>query len=99
MIERPAPLALGSLQGLPVPGRLDIADRELELHPTGGHTADGMALLIGWAGVLVAGDYLSAIEIPHRRTPAAASTPTCRRSSACRRCSAGSSTWSPATGR
>ena len=37
---------------------------ELELHPTAGHTQDGMALLIGWAGVLVAGDYLSAIEIP-----------------------------------
>jgi len=64
MIERPGPLALGSLQGLPVPGRLDIADRELELHPTGGHTEDGMAVLIGWAGVLVAGDYLSASEIP-----------------------------------
>jgi glyoxylase-like metal-dependent hydrolase (beta-lactamase superfamily II) len=64
MIERPSPLALGSLQGLPVPGRLDIADREIELHPTGGHTQDGMALMIGWAGVVVAGDYLSAIEIP-----------------------------------
>ena len=64
MIERPAPLALGSLQALPVPGRLDIADREIELHPTGGHTVDGMALLIGWAGVLVVGDYLSPIEIP-----------------------------------
>jgi glyoxylase-like metal-dependent hydrolase (beta-lactamase superfamily II) len=64
MIERPHPLALGSLQALPVPGRLDIADRELELHPTGGHTQDGMALLIGWAGVLVVGDYLSPTEIP-----------------------------------
>lgn len=64
MIDRPAPLALGSLQALPVPGRLDIADRELELHPTGGHTEDGMALVIGWAGVLVVGDYLSALEIP-----------------------------------
>ncbi len=64
LIERPGPLALGSLQGLPVPGRLDIADRELELHPTGGHTEDGMAVLIGWAGVLVAGDYISPTEIP-----------------------------------
>ncbi|HTQ68018.1 MAG TPA: MBL fold metallo-hydrolase [Solirubrobacteraceae bacterium] len=64
LIERPVPLALGSLQGLPVPGRLDIAERELELHPTSGHTQDGMALLIGWAGVLVAGDYLSPVEIP-----------------------------------
>jgi glyoxylase-like metal-dependent hydrolase (beta-lactamase superfamily II) len=63
-LQRPRPLALGSLQGLPVPGRLDIADRELELHATAGHTGDGMALLIGWAGVLVAGDYLSPVEIP-----------------------------------
>src|SRR5208282_1798012 len=48
----------------PVPGRCAIGERELELHETGGHSADGMAIVIGWAGVLVAGDYLSAIEIP-----------------------------------
>jgi glyoxylase-like metal-dependent hydrolase (beta-lactamase superfamily II) len=66
MIERPAPLSLGSVQALPVPGRCELgaAGQELELHPTGGHTDDGMAVLIGWAGVLVAGDYLSPIEIP-----------------------------------
>jgi len=64
MIERPRPLALGSLQPLPVPGRCDVGDRELELYATGGHTPDGMALMLGWAGVLVAGDYLSDIELP-----------------------------------
>jgi glyoxylase-like metal-dependent hydrolase (beta-lactamase superfamily II) len=64
MIERPRPLSLGSLQSLPVPGRCDIGDRELELHPATGHTPDGMAILIGWAGVLVAGDYLSPVELP-----------------------------------
>jgi glyoxylase-like metal-dependent hydrolase (beta-lactamase superfamily II) len=64
MIERTRPLALGSVQALPVPGRCEIAGSELELHPTGGHTADGMAIVIGWARVLVAGDYLSAIELP-----------------------------------
>jgi glyoxylase-like metal-dependent hydrolase (beta-lactamase superfamily II) len=63
-IERQRPLALGSLQALPVPGRCEVSDRELELHPTNGHTADGMAILISWAGVLVAGDYLSTIELP-----------------------------------
>jgi glyoxylase-like metal-dependent hydrolase (beta-lactamase superfamily II) len=63
-IERPRPLALGSLQALPVPGRCDIGARELELHQTGGHTVDGMAIAIPWARVLVAGDYLSALEIP-----------------------------------
>jgi glyoxylase-like metal-dependent hydrolase (beta-lactamase superfamily II) len=63
-LERPHPLALGSLQTLPVPGRLAIGAHELELHPADGHTADGMAVWVPWAGVLVAGDYLSAIEIP-----------------------------------
>ena len=64
MIERPRPLALGTLQALPVPGHCEIGDRELELHPTDGHTLDGMAIWIGWAGVLVVGDYLSSIELP-----------------------------------
>ncbi len=63
-IERELPLALGSVQALPVPGRCEIGARELELHATGGHTADGMAIAIPWAGVLVLGDYLSPIEIP-----------------------------------
>lgn len=64
MIQRPRPLALGSLQALPVPGRCEIGDRELELHPASGHTRDGMAIWIAWAAVLVTGDYLSSIEIP-----------------------------------
>lgn len=63
-VERPAPLALGGLQALPVPGHLDLGDRTLELHPTGGHTADGMAVWIPWARVLVAGDHLSPVELP-----------------------------------
>jgi glyoxylase-like metal-dependent hydrolase (beta-lactamase superfamily II) len=64
LIERPRPLALGSVQAMPVPGRCEIGDRELDLHPAGGHTADGMAVLIGWARVLVTGDYLSTAELP-----------------------------------
>jgi glyoxylase-like metal-dependent hydrolase (beta-lactamase superfamily II) len=64
MIDRPRPLALGSLQALPVPGRCEIGDSELELHPADGHTIDGMAINMPWAGVLVVGDYLSGIEIP-----------------------------------
>lgn len=66
-VERTGPLALGSLQALPVPGRLQIGTpptRELELHPAEGHTADGTAVWIPWARVLVAGDYLSDVEIP-----------------------------------
>ena len=47
-----------------MPGHLEVGDDELELHPTEGHTADGMAIWIPWAQVLVAGDYLSPVEIP-----------------------------------
>ncbi len=64
LIERPRPLALGSVQALPVPGRCAVGDHELELHPAVGHTPDGMAILIGWARVLVVGDYLSMVEPP-----------------------------------
>ena len=63
-LERPRPLVLDQVQALPVPGHCEIGSRRLELHPTEGHTADGMAIVVPWAGVLVAGDYLSAIEIP-----------------------------------
>ncbi len=64
LIERPRPLALGSVQTLPVPGRCEVGDRELELHPTDGHTVDGMAVLLPWAGILIVGDYLSSVELP-----------------------------------
>ena len=62
--ERPRPLQLGELQALPVPGRLGVGEHELELHPTEGHVADGMAIWIPWARVLVCGDHLSPVEIP-----------------------------------
>jgi glyoxylase-like metal-dependent hydrolase (beta-lactamase superfamily II) len=64
LIERQRPLALGSPQALPVPGHCAVGDRQLELHPASGHTRDGMAVLAEWAGVLIAGDYLSAVELP-----------------------------------
>lgn len=63
-LVRDRPLALGAPQALPVPGHLEIGARRLELHPTGGHTSDGMAIAAPWAGVLVLGDYVSEIEIP-----------------------------------
>jgi glyoxylase-like metal-dependent hydrolase (beta-lactamase superfamily II) len=63
-VVRPAPLSLGDWQPLPVPGRVEIGGRELELHPADGHTPDGMAVWIESAGCLVAGDYLSPVEIP-----------------------------------
>jgi glyoxylase-like metal-dependent hydrolase (beta-lactamase superfamily II) len=64
-VQSRPPLALGAIQRLPVPGHLSIgAERELELHPAGGHTADGTAFWLPWAHVLVCGDYLSPVEIP-----------------------------------
>jgi glyoxylase-like metal-dependent hydrolase (beta-lactamase superfamily II) len=66
-VQRP-PLPLGNVQELPVPGRLDIGDAALELHPAEGHTADGMAIVVPWAGVLVCGDYLSPVETPEGHT-------------------------------
>jgi glyoxylase-like metal-dependent hydrolase (beta-lactamase superfamily II) len=64
LIQRQHPLALGEVQTLPVPGRCDIGESELELHPATGHTVDGMAILVPWANVLAAGDYLSTRELP-----------------------------------
>jgi glyoxylase-like metal-dependent hydrolase (beta-lactamase superfamily II) len=59
------PLQLGSLQSLPAPGRVELgADRELQMYPADGHTADGAAYWLPWAKVLVCGDYISPVEIP-----------------------------------
>jgi glyoxylase-like metal-dependent hydrolase (beta-lactamase superfamily II) len=63
-VARPGPLALGSYQPLPVPGKLEIGSEELELHPAEGHSDDGMAVFARHAGVLVCGDYLSGVELP-----------------------------------
>ncbi len=63
-VRRPSPLSLGSYQSLPVPGKLELGDEELELYPAEGHTDDGMILFARWSGVLVCGDYLSDVEVP-----------------------------------
>jgi glyoxylase-like metal-dependent hydrolase (beta-lactamase superfamily II) len=63
-VSRAAPLALGAWQSLPVPGFVEVGDKELEMHIADGHTGDGTAFFARWAGVLVVGDYLSDVEIP-----------------------------------
>jgi glyoxylase-like metal-dependent hydrolase (beta-lactamase superfamily II) len=63
-VERAGPLALGEVQTLPVPGSVELGSEELELHPAEGHTADGMAVMARWCGLLCVGDYLSDVEIP-----------------------------------
>ena len=63
-VTRPKPLSLSGSQQLPVPGHVDVGERSLELHPADGHTPDGTAIWVPWARVLIAGDYLSPVEIP-----------------------------------
>ena len=63
-VTRPGPLSLGAWQRLPVPGQIEVGSGVLEVLPADGHTADGMAIWIPWARVLVCGDYLSPVEIP-----------------------------------
>lgn len=63
-VERERPLSLGSAQALPVPGTVELGDRELELVIAEGHTPDGMAVHAPWMGLLCSGDYLSPVEIP-----------------------------------
>jgi len=63
-VERPRPLQLGSMQALPVPGKLELGGGELELIPADGHTQDGMAIWSPAHRVLCCGDYLSPVEIP-----------------------------------
>jgi glyoxylase-like metal-dependent hydrolase (beta-lactamase superfamily II) len=63
-VRRARPLSLGSYQPLPVPGKLELGGQEIELHPGEGHTDDGMILFARWCGVLIAGDYVSDVELP-----------------------------------
>src|SRR3954452_1528033 len=63
-VERAKPLSLSGAQRLDVPGYVDVGSAAIEVHPAEGHTVDGMAVWIPWARVLVAGDYLSPVEIP-----------------------------------
>ena len=71
-VQRPRPLSLPGPQRLPVPGRVEVGEQELELQPADGHTEDGMAVWIPWAHVLVCGDYLSPVEIPMLKGSASA---------------------------
>ena len=95
-VARPGPGAAGARA-------LRLGERELELHPADGHTADGMAILGPVGEVLCCGDYLSPVEIPmlspggslcrlrrHARAPASAGRGRGRRScpDTARRCRA-----------
>ena len=63
-MERPGPARPAGPAGVARAGALRPRRAGAELHATEGHTADGMAVWVPWASVLVAGDYLSPVEIP-----------------------------------
>ena len=100
-IDRSAPLALGSVQALP--GARSLRDRRARARAAPRRRAHGRRygrLAIPWAGVLVAGDYLSPVEIPVLQRRRRDSILPRRRSSACAAARASRpSTSCPATGR
>ena len=63
-VAREEPLRFGAMQGVPVPGEVEIGGEWADLIPASGHTGDGTALWAPWAGLLCCGDYLSDVEIP-----------------------------------
>ncbi|MBJ7470793.1 MAG: MBL fold metallo-hydrolase [Solirubrobacteraceae bacterium] len=63
-VQRPSPLALGELQPLPVPGRLELGEQQADVLDGAGHTGDGLLLWLPWAQTLIVGDYLSPVELP-----------------------------------
>jgi glyoxylase-like metal-dependent hydrolase (beta-lactamase superfamily II) len=63
-VDRDEPLRFGTMQGVPVPGEIELGGEWIDLLPASGHTGDGTALWAPWAGLLCCGDYLSDVEIP-----------------------------------
>jgi glyoxylase-like metal-dependent hydrolase (beta-lactamase superfamily II) len=63
-VRRDGPLRFGAMQGVPVPGEIELGGEWSDLVDAPGHTEDGTALHAPWAGLLCCGDYLSDVEIP-----------------------------------
>jgi glyoxylase-like metal-dependent hydrolase (beta-lactamase superfamily II) len=63
-VRRDEPLRFGAMQGVPVPGEIDLGGEWVELIAAPGHAADGTVLFAPWLGVLCVGDLLSDVEIP-----------------------------------
>ena len=63
-VRRAEPLRFGTMQGVPVPGEIEVGGEWVDLVRAPGHTEDGTALFAPWAGLLCCGDYLSDVEIP-----------------------------------
>lgn len=64
-VERPASqYEVPRFEVVPESGMVTISTREVEIIPTAGHTDDGLAAYVPWAGALISGDYLSPCEMP-----------------------------------
>ncbi len=63
-VKRSDPLRFGAMQGVPVPGEIEVGGEWADLVEAPGHTEDGTALHADWIGLLCCGDYLSDVEIP-----------------------------------
>lgn len=65
LVVRPSPAPrLDDAIALPRRGQVRLGDAVLDVLPADGHSADAIALFAADPGVLLAGDYLSPVEVP-----------------------------------
>jgi glyoxylase-like metal-dependent hydrolase (beta-lactamase superfamily II) len=67
-IERPALPSLDRLEPLGVPGEVTFGAERIRLVQADGHTPDGTAAWLPGLKVLLAGDYVSPVELPRLRS-------------------------------
>ncbi len=67
-VERTAPVSLDRLAPLSVPGEVRFGDERIRLVQANGHTPDGTAAWLPGLKLLLAGDYLSPVELPRLRS-------------------------------
>jgi glyoxylase-like metal-dependent hydrolase (beta-lactamase superfamily II) len=66
-VERAEPPSLGRLEPLRVPGQVSFGEERIELLQADGHTVDGTAAWLPGIKLLLAGDYVSPVELPRLR--------------------------------
>lgn len=66
-VERTAPPSLDRLEPLGVPGQVSFGEERIELFQADGHTIDGTAAWLPGIKLLLAGDYVSPVELPRLR--------------------------------
>jgi glyoxylase-like metal-dependent hydrolase (beta-lactamase superfamily II) len=66
-VERPGLPSLDRLEPVSVPGEVGFGEERIELLQADGHTADGTAAWLPGVKLLLAGDYVSPVELPRLR--------------------------------